>query len=65
MNAFTQGEKVVLKTSPIIRVMTVLKANDNGSYVCQFENEKHKEETANFFPTVLERYSNPATIILF
>ena len=65
MNTFTLGEKVVLKTSPYMPVLTIKKINENGTYSCLFENEKHEEQNRNYEEGLLQKYFNPATIIIF
>jgi len=65
MNTFTLGDKVVLKTSPYLPVLTVLKINENGTYNCHFESEKHKDNYCDYQEGLLQKYSDPATIIIF
>ena len=65
MGTFNLGEKVVLKSSPYMPVLTVLKANSNGTYSCHFVNEKHQEADADYKEDLLQKYVNPATIYIF
>ena len=62
MNTFTQGEKVALVTSPILKLMTITKINDNGTYHCQFEDEKHHVKEGDFVETLLKKYTDPTVI---
>jgi uncharacterized protein YodC (DUF2158 family) len=65
MNTFTVGEKVVQQSSPYLPVLTILKINDNGTYHCQYHDDKHHEHFEDFAESSLKQYFDPATIIRF
>ncbi len=64
MNTFTIGEKVVLQTSPYMPVLTITDVNKDGSYHVLYQDKSHKVVQADYSPTVLQKYVDPATIYI-